>query len=548
MGLCHVRLVNTKRRRWSAWRIGAAICALLVALTAAGAAVTASNAAREDTPGGDGLDPRIAAVVAKPSYRNAHWGLLETDPATGRGILERSAGEFFIPGSTAKLFSVSGAWGTLGGDHRFTTPLHGVGHRSGGTFSGDLDLIARGDLTMGGRTRPDGTVAFTDVDHTYANNIPGATLTPQDPLAGLNDIARQVRRSGINRLDGDVVVDDRLFAPDAGLDPTPYPLIVNDNVIDLLTSPGAGPGDPAKLSWRPQVAPYRVTSRVRTVARGGPTDVQVTASPDGTDIRLTGTVAAGDAPVLRVSAVRDPAAFGRAALIEALERAGVDVTARPTGPNPTRRLPDSYEGYPRLAAYVSPPYAQYAKLIFKVSHNLGANLAICLMAVTTGSHACVDGFPVMAAFLKRAGVDTTQVQLLDGRGSNPVDRATPVAETQVLTYWLHSPEAARFRRALPVLGVDGSLAGSCRACPARGKIFGKTGTVGGLDALNNRLAVGAQTLAGYLDKGSGRFDVFYVGVNGASTPTTDIAGLLRIADDIALVGAYLQENAAARHS
>ncbi|MEV7614227.1 D-alanyl-D-alanine carboxypeptidase/D-alanyl-D-alanine-endopeptidase [Streptomyces sp. NPDC089799] len=488
------------------------------------------------------LDPRITAIMRKPEYRNAQWGLLQTEPAGGRALHSLFPAQFFIPGSTAKLFSVSGTWRTLGGGHRFVTPVYAVGQRNGSTLTGDLDLVAQGDLTLGGRTRPDGTVAYTDLDHTYANDFPGATLTPENPLAGIDELARGIRASGITRVEGDVIVDSRIFAPDPVLDPLPTPLIINDNLVDLLTTPGDRPGTDARLDWRPKVAPYEVTSTVRTVAAGKPTDITVAATAGGTRIRLSGTIAADAKPLLRTSPVTDPAAFGRTALIEALARAGVTVTAAPTGPNPAARLPRDYDGRPRVASYTSPPYEQYAKLILKVSHNLGANLGICLMAVTTGSRQCEDGFPVLAAFLDRAGVDREQVQLMDGRGGNPADRATPQALVQMLAYWQRTPDAKRFREALPVLGVDGLLAGNCRTCPARGKVFAKTGAAVGGDSLNDRLAVGAITIAGYLDKGGGRFDTFYAGVNGASTPTTDPAGVLSIANDLALISAYLQES------
>ncbi|MEV4875519.1 D-alanyl-D-alanine carboxypeptidase/D-alanyl-D-alanine endopeptidase [Streptomyces cyaneofuscatus] len=524
-------------------RVVAGCCGLLLlALTSGEAAQAVSS-----PDGGSGrLDPRITEIMRKPDYPNAQWGLLQQDPDSGRVVHSRFAEQFFIPGSVAKLFGTSGAWDTLGGDHRFRTPVHAVGERRGSTLDGDLDLVAQGDLTMGGRTRPDGTVDYTDLDHTYANDFPGATLTPQDPLAGINQLAQQVRRSGITRVEGDVVVDDRLFQPEPVFDPTPTPLIINDNLIDLLTTPGARPGAPARLDWRPKVAPYRVTSTVRTVAAGEPTAIEVTTSGNGTRIQLSGTIAAGSEPALKVSPIADPAAFGRTALIEALGRAGVEVAAQPTGANPVGRLPNSYKGRPRVALFTSPPYAQYAKLIFKVSHNLGGNLSICLMAVAAGSKDCMDGFPVLADFLERAGVDRKQVQLLDGRGGNPADRTTPKAVVQLLSYWHRTPEAAVFRNALPILGVDGLLADNCTDCPARGKVFAKTGAAVGLDALNNRLAVGAITIAGYLDKGNGRFDVFFAGVNGASTPTTDVNGVLDIADDLAMISAYLQEGAARR--
>jgi D-alanyl-D-alanine carboxypeptidase/D-alanyl-D-alanine-endopeptidase (penicillin-binding protein 4) len=481
--------------------------------------------------------------MAKPMYKFGQWGLLQVNPRTGRTLHSRFAKQFFIPGSTAKLFSVSGAWATLGGDHRFTTPVYMVGRRAGRTLRGNLVLVGKGDLTLGGRTNAHGRVDYTSIDHTYADAVPGATLTPENPLAGINEIARQVRRAGIRHVRGNVVVDDRLFTSFPGLDPTPTPLIINDNVIDVLSTPTRA-GKPARLFWRPKVAPYRVTSRVRTVRRGGPTNIAVHASPDGTRIVVSGTIAAHAAPVLQISNISNPAAFGRTALIEALRRAGVTVTARPTGPNPTGLLPRNYRGDRRVAAYVSPKYAQYARLILKVSHNLGSNLAICLMAVAKGRHDCIDGFSVLAKFLRRAGVDPSQVQLLDGRGGNPADRATPLAETQLLEYWLHTPSAARFRKALPILGVDGDLGLVCRHCRARGKVFAKTGTVAGLDAINNRVAIGAKTIAGYLAAGHGRYDVFYVGVNGASVANID--GVFKLLSDTGKIAAILQQDTAHR--
>ncbi|MFE1830435.1 D-alanyl-D-alanine carboxypeptidase/D-alanyl-D-alanine-endopeptidase [Streptomyces yangpuensis] len=522
-----------------------AACAVLLSVTlasgTAGAAPPPTPSPSPTPSATGGLDPRITEIMRGPEYRNAQWGLLQTGPDGGRVVHSMFPEQFFIPGSTAKLVSVSGPWHTLGSEHRFVTPVYAVGERRGATLTGDLDLVAQGDLTMGGRTRPDGTVAYTDLDHTYANDFTGATLTPENPLAGIDELARQVRASGITRVDGDVIVDSRLFAPDPVLDPTPTPLIINDNLIDLMTTPGDRAGADARLDWRPKVAPYQVSSTVKTVAAGGPTDITVTATEGGTRIRLSGTIAADAEPLLRTSPVTDPAAFGRTALIEALERAGVRVTANPTGPNPVGRLPRDYDGRPRVAAYTSPPYAQYAKLILKVSHNLGANLGICLMAVTTGSRQCEDGFPVLADFLDEAGVDRGQLQLMDGRGGNPADRATPEALVQMLTYWQRTPDARLFREALPILGVDGLLAENCRDCPARGKVFAKTGAAVGGDALNDRLAVGAITIAGYLDRGGGRFDPFYAGVNGASTPGPNTQDIVAIANDLAMIAAYLQE-------
>ena len=78
-------------------------------------------------------------------------------------------------------------------------------------LEGNLILVAAGDLTLGGRQTSNGAIAFTNYDHNDANNLGTAILTPQDPLSGLDELARQVRSSGIRKVNGDVIVDTRLF-------------------------------------------------------------------------------------------------------------------------------------------------------------------------------------------------------------------------------------------------------------------------------------------------------------------------------------------------
>ena len=62
-------------------------------------------------------------------------------------------------------------------------------------------------------------------------------------------------------------------------------------------------------------------------------------------------------------------------------------------------------------------------------------------------------------------------------------------------YWLEQPKAKAFREMLPMMGVNGSLANNCKTCPAKGKVFAKTGTVGLSDFVNVGL-VDNQSLGG----------------------------------------------------
>ncbi|MBV9326247.1 MAG: hypothetical protein JO352_20990 [Chloroflexi bacterium] len=71
---------------------------------------------------------------------------------------------------------------------------------------------------------------------------------------------------------------------------------------------------------------------------------------------------------------------------EALQRAGVKVRAPVVARKPTELLPspDSDSAERRVAQFVSAPYAQYARLILKVSLNLGANLSLTLFGLAHG--------------------------------------------------------------------------------------------------------------------------------------------------------------------
>jgi D-alanyl-D-alanine carboxypeptidase/D-alanyl-D-alanine-endopeptidase (penicillin-binding protein 4) len=85
--------------------------------------------------------------------------------------------------------------------------------------------------------------------------------------------------------------------------------------------------------------------------------------------------------------VDDPASFARTAFIQALQQAGVTVTASPTGPNPEALLlpAASYQASDMVGKYVSPPLSQLINLLLKVSYNRGADLMTCLAAVKLGS-------------------------------------------------------------------------------------------------------------------------------------------------------------------
>jgi D-alanyl-D-alanine carboxypeptidase/D-alanyl-D-alanine-endopeptidase (penicillin-binding protein 4) len=483
----------------------------------------------------------IEQIVSKPVYANSTWGIQVQDLETGEVLYSSNADLMFVPGSIMKNFSTAAALAAEGPDFRYRTPVFKQGTVDGKELDGDLVLVASGDTSFGLRDQSDDTLAFTNFDHNEANNIPGVTLVDGDPLAGVNQLARDVKRSGIDRVSGDVVIDDRLWKTyeGPGADGPVPPIWVNENVIDIQIEPGE-PGQPATVEWRPHVPPYSLDAQVDTGDAGSDTDVQIDEGPDGA-ITVSGTIAADAGTLVRDVKVEDPAAFARSAFIQALERAGVEVDASVTGANPKKLLPDSrdYPAADRVARRVSPPLSEYVKVILKVSYNRGADSMVCLVAVHAGSRDCADGIAPEVATIQDLGVPENEAFVFDGAGSDDYNRVTPAAMNAFLRGVSEQPYGSVFRNGYPVLGVDGSLATTLPDSPAAGKVQAKTGTRG-TTTPDDRTVLLAQTLTAYITAASGRELVASAFVN--NMPIADVTEILDVFADEGQIMATVQQS------
>ncbi len=485
-----------------------------------------------------GLDQAALDVMNKPVYGLGQWAIAVRDLDTGEQIVSLNAGTMFEAGSVVKTYSTGAAWLEFGPTSTVVTPVKQAGTATDGTLNGDLILVGAGDLTMGGRTRADGSVDFTNLDHNDANGNPGATLTTEDPLTGLNDLAAQVKASGITAVSGNVIVDDRLWLPHTLADAPVSPIIINQNVIDFTTTPTT-PGQMATSVMSPVVSPWVVKGEVTTVEAGGTTNVKASSPEEGTVV-LTGTIAADSKPVVNVHAFKDPVTYARTAFIEALKRAGVGVTADPVGTNPAAELPATQEvaSLPAVATLTSLPLEEEVTYVNKISYNVGGETLLCRLAVAAGSDDCEQGLPRAAEIWKNAGLDTTSAALVDGSGLSG-NLITPDNQVQLQSIMAERPDVEQWKSTLPMLGVDGSLAMVQADSPAKGKVIGKTGTLAAFDAFNNRYRLPVKALGGYMDTASGRHLAFAVITTNSVFP--DINGVFAANDDVGSVVASIQQ-------
>ncbi len=491
----------------------------------------------------DALSRRVEGVLASPGFQRGHWGLLVVDRKTGGVVYERNADELFAPASVTKLFSTAAALVELGPAYRFQTPVvrHGEVDAKG-KLQGDLILVAQGDLCMGGRTGPEGTLLFKDEDHTYSGGNLRSEIVGTNPLAGLDHLAREVEAAGIREIAGDVVVDDRLFAAALGTGSGPSrisSIVINDNVIDVVARPAGKVGEAALITIQPATRFVVIDAEVETVETGKPTELTVDrVGPQRYAVR--GQLPLGHSEVVKIGEIEHPASFARALMIEALRRRGVRVAASPLGSNSTSGLPARGEvvKLPKVAEYTSPPFSEYARVILKVSHNLHASTLPLLIAAHHGERSLAEGLKREGGILKTLGLEPRTMSFGGGAGGSRSDLVTPRATVTLLRAMAGRPEFAAFDAALPVLGRDGTLAKSVGAdSPARGHVHAKTGTYFVENDLDGTTVLTAKALAGYLETASGRSLVFAAFVN--NVPLDAPKPNLSISDATAQAGRLL---------
>ncbi len=489
------------------------------------------------------LPEAVAELIAQPRYRSAHWGILAVDLETGRPLAQLNPEKLFGPASVTKLYSVAAAWLTFGPEHRFRTVVYSTGTiDEDGTLAGNLILYPQGDLTLGGRTLPDGSIAYTNSDHIYAGGTSRTELTDVDPLQGLRRLAQQLRERGLRRLDGDVVVDDRYFAPAESTGSGPRqvtPVMINDNLIDLIIEPGPV-GKPARVRWRPELAGFVVDNQVVTLSDRRATRVRLIVEGPYR-VRLLGTIAAGQKPIVHVYEVPSPNDFARALFIQVLREAGIRVPASPLARNRRSLLPPeaTRDRLEPLAELIGPPFVEEARLILKVSHNLHASALPLLLAVRHGARSLTDGLLLQGEVLRKLGVPVDQISLGSGAGGSRADCVTPAATVALLERMYRRDDYEQFKRCLPVLGVDGTLHDVIEPDhPAVGHVFAKTGTYYVRDGLNGRSFLTAKALAGYVETRTGRTVAFAVFVNRVRLAAVAIDQVSR---DLARIAAAFYE-------
>ena len=484
------------------------------------------------------LPERIDAIMKRPEFVHSSFGIEFYSLDSGKVIYQHNPDKLMVPGSTTKLLTEGTILESLGGDYRFHTRVYRTGPvKKDGTLDGDIVLVASGDPDLSGRIQSDDTLVYENMDHSYGGPDSKGL---GDPLKVIRELAQQIASKGIKRVRGRVLVDVSLFPEgdrELGTNVVISPVVVNDNVVDVIATAGAKEGAPVVLQISPKTAYLQIINQATTTKSDSAPNLNYTAeklNPDGTrSVTLTGTLPAGKGPSMESYAVPEPSRFAATVLAEALNETGVKVAILPTRAAPDfKALAVNYKPENQLAEHISPPLREDVKITLKVSQNLHASMGPFLLgSLLAHKEKEIDqaGFDVEHDFLKKANLDLTGAAQSDGAGGNAF--FTPDFMVRYLTFMSTQKDFADFHRGLPILGRDGTLFKIQVNSPAAGHVQAKTGTYDVYDALNKDLMVTGKGLAGYMQTATGEHLALAAYVNMVAAPMNDPEAVQKIAGE-----------------
>ncbi|MHB8254001.1 MAG: D-alanyl-D-alanine carboxypeptidase/D-alanyl-D-alanine endopeptidase [Acidiferrobacter sp.] len=388
-------------------------------------------------------------------------------------ILEYAAHTPRDPASVMKLVTALVGLNTLGPAYTWTTGAYARGPVKNGVLYGNLYVRGEGDPYLI-------TKSFWDLLH------------------GL-------RRLGIRRITGNLVLDERYLQPPAaargafdGLpDRTynvrPQALLVNFQAIDFRFLPG-----PTRVRVIPDPDPttLAVVNDLRLV--GGRCGywrahvrLRIEHKTQNNVAVFTGTYprACGVQHMYRVTDNNRRYLFG---VFQELwrQQGGVFAGRLLLGARP--------KGARLLYAVHSRPLADVLRSIDKYSNNvMGRLLVMTLGAVKEGLPGTnAKGLAVIRAWLAHHNLRLPHLVLRNGVGLSRSERITAAEVGRVLAYAYNGPYMPEYVSSLPIAGVDGTLRYRFLGTPVVGHLHGKTGTINGVN-----------TVAGYLQHGRHRYIV-----------------------------------------
>ena len=395
--------------------------------------------------------------------RNGTWGVVVLSLTRDDTLYSVNADEPLQPASNMKLFTSALALDQFGADHQFSTDVLRDGTVGpDGVLHGNIILRGDGDPALSKR---------------FITGSGGA----------MDALAQLVASAGVKRVTGTLIADASAFdtqrIPEgwqarylqSGYAARISALSLNENLVIVRVKPGGKSG--AIVTLDPATT-LPVSSTVRTVAGKGARISAHTTSAGVIEVKGTIGARAGERAYQLV--VEDPTAFCAGAFRRALQARGIAID----GTTAFAATPPSAV---KLTGLQSPPIGQMLDVMNGESINHYAEL-LFRDAGRSASPSSVGSVESASKLLQsfmttKVGATPGAVFAADGSGLSVLDRITPRALVQLLSYANKAPWKDAFHTSLPIAGKSELLRHRMRATPAQGNLHAKTGTTNSVISL-----------------------------------------------------------------
>jgi len=373
---------------------------------------------------------------------------------SGETFYETNSRLLLSPASNQKVFTAAAALSLLGPDHRMETSV--ALDRSGSTI--------------------------------YLKGCGDPLLDAEDLSVLAGEIAVKMPTKVPYALSADTSCFDDIYWGSGWMwDDEPEPeemylsaLSVNGNAITVALQPGVAESSPLSVTTHPQTRYVTVANTSSTAKAGGPCTATISRRPGDRDnlISVGGLLAPGCAPVAKRLSVWKPELYALTLFAEQLAQQGIAVSSLKVAAAP----PDAI----RLRT-MGRPVRKVVSAMLKQSDNLCAeNVLKYLGRSATGREgSAASGIALLTGYLQSRGVPAAQLRIADGSGVSRYNLATAESIVRLLEATYRDPAIfGLFSDALPVAGIDGTLARRMQGTPAEGKVRAKTGSMKGVEALS----------------------------------------------------------------
>lgn len=404
------------------------------------------------------LRSTLAASFAPALAGALHWSLCVMD-SSGRVLYAAHARTAVKPASVEKLIVATTALDLLGAGYRYDTVIAASAPAGTGTLQGSLWLVGSGDPSL--RT--------TDLDAA----------------------ARSLWRSGVRRVEGNVVVDTSAFRgpeinphwnPDDANEDYQAPTSaasLDDGTVEFDVR-GTTPGALAVAHMHPWSDAIHASGGVMTVGATDDPDVVVAALGTPDTFALSGDVPAGELDREWVP-VQGAAHYVGAVLTQILRENGISIGSTPgTGVAPQRRVVLWQHRSPSLRALEH-------HMLYLSDNHYAEQLMRTLGFVESGAGDDVHGLAVERDDLQERAIPMPGLHLVDGSGLAEQNRVAALTLATILVRALQLPRERGFFDLLPQGGRDGTL-GDYPFSSALGRVRAKTGHLTGVSALAGYVA------------------------------------------------------------